>query len=106
MAGVAAGGDDHGMTRFSVDPEQLVALAVRLDALASDLGEATTITGLTSTPLCSGRVEGALSGFVSHQADGLRALHASLAGGARRVVDAAGAYRAVDDGVSAAAGGR
>lgn len=94
------------MTSFTVDPERLMALASRLDGLASDLGTATATAGWTSTALGSSRVEGAIQGFVSHQADGVRALHESLAGGAQRVVEAASAYRGTDHDISAAAGGR
>jgi Excreted virulence factor EspC, type VII ESX diderm len=93
------------MTCFSVDPEQLMVLARRIDALAGDLAQATALRDVDATALGSAHVHGAMSGFTSHQADGIAALHASLANGAQRLAQAAVEYRAVDDDVAAAAGG-
>jgi hypothetical protein len=93
------------MTCFSVDPEQLMALARRIDVLAGDLAQATALVGVDATAFGSDHVHGAMSGFVSHQTDGITALHDSLTNGAQRLAQAAVEYRSVDDNVAAAAGG-
>jgi hypothetical protein len=93
------------MTQFTVDPEQLMHLARRMDALAVDLAEATMLPGAVAGMFGSDKIDGAMSGFVSHQAEGLRSLHGSVENAGRRLGDAAGAYRAVDGDVGAAAGG-
>jgi hypothetical protein len=94
------------MTQFTVDPSQLAQLARRLDALAVDLAQATTLPGSITGMFGSGKVDGAMSSFVSHQADGLRALHGTIENAGQRLGDASGAYRAVDGDIGAAAGGQ
>jgi hypothetical protein len=93
------------MTQFTVDPELLVALARRLDAVAVDLAQSVEVPGADAVAFGSGAVQGAVHGFFSHQADGIRALHDTLANAGTRLGEAAHAYRGTDSEVAAAACG-
>lgn len=94
------------MAAFTVDPTELMQLARRMDVLASDLASATTLRGTTTGIFGSGRVDGAMSSFISHQSDGLRALHTSIANGSQRVADAAAAYAGTERDIAGVAEGR
>jgi hypothetical protein len=89
------------MAHFTVNTGELMALANRLSALASELAEAGTVRGERSGIFGSGAIDGGMGSFVGHWSEGLGEIHTHIDGLAQRLMYAGEGYQRNESAIAA-----